>query len=68
MPIPFENGLIWLSYTLGLSTPLKDARTSFFLSSDFFNFWICYTLWDKNKGNLKINWLFGCFLLLETIL
>ena len=39
-----------------------------FLSSDFFNFWICYTLWDKTKGNLKINWLFGRFLLLETIL
>ena len=45
---------------------LKDARTSFFLSFEFRNFWICCTLWVKTKGNIKRNWLFSLFLLLET--
>ena len=45
---------------------LRMPAPVFFLSLEFCNFWICYTLWDQTRGNVKRNWLFGRFLLLET--
>ena len=45
---------------------LRMPAPVFFLSLEFCNFWICCTLWDKTKGNVKRNWLSGRFFLLET--
>ena len=62
-----ENKTMWIvTSCLFTKLTLKDARTSFFLPLEFCNFWICYTLWDKTRGNVKINWRFGRFSLLET--
>ena len=57
-----------LAKTSKIKRSLRMPAPVFFLSSDFSNFWICYTLWDTTKGNLKRNWLFDRFFLLETIL
>ena len=45
---------------------LRMPAPVLFLSSEFSNFWICYTLWDKTKGNIKRNSLFGRYFVLET--
>ena len=49
-----------------LSSSLRMPAPVFFLSLEFCNFWICCTLWDQTKGNVKRNWLSGRFFLLET--
>ena len=45
---------------------LRMPAPVLFLSSEFPDFWICYTLWDKTKGNIKRNSLFSRYFLLET--
>ena len=45
---------------------LRMPAPVLFLSSEFSNFKIYYTLWDKTKGNIKRNCPFGRYFLLET--
>ena len=52
----------------GRDQDLKMPAPVLFLSSEFSNFWICYTLWDKTKGNVKANLRFVRYFVLETIL
>ena len=43
--------LLLIRYTHMILWHLRMPAPVFFLSSDFFNFWIFYTLWDKTKEN-----------------
>ena len=45
---------------------IKDARTSFIFALRIFKFLDMLYLVDKTRGNVKRNWVFGRFLLLET--
>ena len=62
----FYTGLYMVDMNLLQSFSLRMPAPVLFLSSEFFNFWICYTLWNKTKGNIKRNSLFGRYFLLET--
>ena len=67
---PVKLGLTEADYSNSLDIQnfvfLRMPATVLFLSSEFSNFWICYTLWDITKGNIKRNSLFGRYFLLET--
>ena len=56
----FANMVLWILFDLRMPAPVL------FLSSEFSNLWICYTLWDKTNGNIKRNSLFGRYFVLDT--